>query len=187
MFDNFNLEGCKLLRDAEKERKELKHPYVGSEHLLLSILKNSKDVSNIFKLHGVSYESFKSELIKVVGKASNEQNINLYTPLLKRIIANSLEDANENNHGEVLPNHYVLALLEEGEGIAFRLLLGMNINIDKLHKDLIKNHVSDKLYLNEIGVNLNESIDVNEKILNREKEINNIIEILLRKKKIIQY
>ena len=183
MFNNFNLEGCKLLQDAEKERKNLRHPYVGSEHLLLSILKNSKEVSNIFKLHNISYASFKSELVKVVGKASEVQKINLYTPLLKRIIANSIEDATENNNGEVLPNHYVLSILEEGEGIAFRLLLGMDVNIDKLHKDLIKANVNEKLYLNEIGVDLNSIVNTNEQILNRDEEIDNIIEILIRKKK----
>lgn len=183
MFNNFGLEGCKILKDAEKERKELKHPYVGSEHLLLSILKNSKEVSDIFKLHNITYENFKIELVKVVGKAKNEQDINLYTPLLKRVIACSIEDAMENNKGKVMPNHYILALFEESEGIAFRMLLGMGVNIEMLHKDLKTAQNNEKMYLTEIGINLNENIALDEVVLKREEQINQIIEVLLRKKK----
>ena len=183
MFNNFDLEGCKILKDAEKERKELKHPYVGSEHLLLSILRNSKEISNIFKSYDVTYNSFKNELIKVIGKVKHEQEINLYTPLLKRIIASSIEHASENNRGKVLPNHYILALLEESEGIAFRMLLGMGVNIDKLHKDLKNIQANEQLYLDEIGINLNESVNLDESILKRDDKINQIIEILIRKKK----
>ena len=183
MFNNFDLDGCKILKDAEKERQELCHPYVGSEHLLLSILKNSKDIREIFKLYAVTYEIFKIELIKVIGRAKKEEGINLYTPLLKRIIANAIEDANENNKGKVLPFHYIIALLEESEGIAFRMLLSLNVNVEKLHKSVKNIQVSEKLSINEIGINLNDNVNLNDSVLKRENELNQIIEVLIRRKK----
>lgn len=182
MFDNFELDGCKLLKEAERERYQLRHPYVGSEHLLLGILKNSSEVSSLFEKHQITYEIFKTELIKIVGKSTKICELNLYTPLLKRIIAGALEDAKENNDGKVLPKHYILSMLEEGEGIALRMLLSLNVNLDKLHNDLKKNSLGAK-DLNKIGTNLNECVDKTEKIIGRDKEINQIIEVLIRKNK----
>ncbi len=183
MFNNFNFEGCKLLKDAEKERENLKHPYVGSEHLLLSLLKNCDDIKNIFLKHGLSYNKFKSELIKIVGSSNKNLEINLYTPLLKRIIANALVDATENNNGKILPVHYILAMLEEAEGIAFRMLISMNIDIDLLHKDFTTSNKKVISCLKEIGINLNDSVNLKESILCRDEQIQQIIEIILRKKK----
>ena len=56
-----------------------------------------------------------------------------FLDLRKKIIENSLLDAKDNNNGEVTPFHLFSALLEEGEGIAVRILVGMNINIDELY------------------------------------------------------
>lgn len=183
MFNNFNLDGCKILKDAEKERKSLKHPYVGSEHLLLSLLKNSTEIRDLFLKHEISYNNFKSELIKIVGSSKKDIDINLYTPLLKRIIANAIEDATETNNGEVLPLHYILAMLEEAEGIAFRMLISMNVDIDALHKDLTKSSKKVNSCLKEIGINLNDTVCLDESILGRNDQIKQMSEIILRKKK----
>ena len=61
MFVNFSEEVRHILKNAEKERDDLNHPYVGSEHLFLSILKNSK-LKDILKKHKVTYDKFKEEV-----------------------------------------------------------------------------------------------------------------------------
>ena len=86
MFHNFGFEVSTILEMAEKEREELRHPYVGSEHLLLAILKNDSEVSSKLQSAGLTYHKFKSELVSVVGNATKLQELILYTPLLKRIL-----------------------------------------------------------------------------------------------------
>ena len=93
MFHNFGFAISNLLEEAEKERENLKHPYVGSEHLLLAILKKNSDLSIQLEDLGLTYQKFKKELISVVGCSSRFQEIILYTPLLKRILELYIEDA----------------------------------------------------------------------------------------------
>ena len=186
MFNNFGFIGSKLLKFAEEERKELSHPYVGSEHLLLAILKEESKTKEILEDAGLTYKKFRQELIDIVGIPKKNIEINLYTPLLKRILSNALSDAKENNKGIVTESHLLIAMLDEGEGIAIRIMIGMNINLDDLYDELkvkpqdIKN---EKLEILNVGRVLNDKIDEFEEVIGREKEINEVIEVLLRKKK----
>ncbi|MBQ7030770.1 MAG: ATP-dependent Clp protease ATP-binding subunit [Bacilli bacterium] len=185
MFNNFGVHIAGILKKAEEERYELRHPYVGTEHLLLSILNNDEEIANYLKDYGLTYDKFRKELNIIVGNASNSSELNLYTPLLKRVINNALDNAKENNNGIVTAKHLILSILEEGEGIAIRLLITMGIDIDNIYENLNKNNKlnTKKLELYETGILLNESIDYEECVVGRDKEIDLIIETLLRKKK----
>ena len=112
--------------------------------------------------------------------------INLYTPLLKRIISNALEDAKENNRGEVTASHLLLAMLDEGEGIAIRIMIGLDIDIDSLYDELkVKPNeiLNSKLEIMNVGEVLNDKASNFDKVIGRDKEIDSLIEVLLRKKK----
>ncbi len=186
MFNNFGFIGSKLLKDAEEERKVLSHPYVGSEHLLLAILKNDSNTKEILEDFGLTYKRFRNELIDIVGIPKKNIEVNLYTPLLKRILANALSDAKENNKGVVTESHMLIAMLDEGEGIAIRIMIGMNINLDDLYDELKvkpQDIKTEKLEILNIGQVLNDKVDEFDEVIGREKEINSIIEVLLRKKK----
>ncbi len=184
MFDKYSLEISKIFKCAEEEMLSLHHPYVGSEHLLLSLLKNSTTISNIAKKYDLTYESFRKELILVVGSSSKKSTYILYTPLLKRIINLSLDEANEKKE-ELNALHLLKALLEEGEGIAIRLLYGMDINLEKLYDELKDNTKKNnkKLEILNIGKDLMDSTDMDEQVIGRDKEISLIIETLIRKNK----
>ena len=95
MYNNFNYEISKIFKNAENEMLDLKHPYVGSEHLLLSLLNNNDNLSKLLADNNITYKKFKAELTKVVGSASKKSEIVLYTPLLKRIIETALNEAKE--------------------------------------------------------------------------------------------
>lgn len=185
MFNNFGVHISNIFRASEKERIELHHPYVGTEHLLLAILSNDEEMANFLKDYKLTYEIFKKELNIVVGNATNINEINLYTPLLKRVINNALENAKENNNGMVTVKHLLLSILEEGEGIAIRLLVGMGIDIDEIYENLNKNNkLTNKKYeIFETGIVLNDTVDFEENVIGRDREIDLIIETLLRKKK----
>lgn len=186
MFNNFGFISSSILKEAEKERYKLSHPYVGSEHLLLAILKSDNELKTKLSEYNLTYKRFRDELIKVVGIPKKNIDVNLYTPLLKRVISTALSDAKENNEGKVTPTHLLLAMLDEGEGIAIRIMIGLNINLDDLYDELkIKPSTipSNKLELYNVGTNLNDKVDSFEPVIGRDTEINNLIEILLRKKK----
>ena len=183
MKNDFEMEVKKILKQAEKEMLELNHPYVGSEHMLLAVLKSNSNVTSILNNYGLFYDNFKENLIKIVGKSRIRSEVALYTPLLKRIISNSLDDAKERNT-KVKTEYLILEMIEEGEGVGIRILLNMNISLDDLYESLNKplKEYNNDLYLYNIGKILNNNLP-DEKIFKREKEINNIIEILLRKNK----
>lgn len=183
MKNDFEMEVKKILKQSEKEMLELNHPYVGSEHMILAILKSNTNVKSILNSFGLYYDNFKENLIKIVGKSRIKSEVALYTPLLKRIISNSLDDAKERNT-KVKTEYLILEMIEEGEGVGIRILLNMNISLDDLYDTLNKplKEYNNDLYLYNIGKILNNNI-IEEKIYKREKEIECIIEILLRKNK----
>lgn len=186
MFENYGIKIAALFRKAEIFRKDLKHPYVGSEHLLLALLEEENEVSHKLKKYGLTFQNFYEELVRVVGMSHKDTDFNLYTPLLKRIIEGATNDAVDNNSGTVTEKHLFLAMLEEGEGIAIRIMLGLNIDLDAIYDDLkisLVQKVNQKLEIYEIGNNLNKSVDMDEKVIGRDEEIHAIIETLLRKKK----
>ena len=192
MFGNFTEEARIILTHAKKEMYELKHPYIGSEHLLLAILKGKNDISKKLLEYNLNYDKFKSEIIKVVGKGTKESEWFLYTPLLKRIIENAILDSKDNNSGNVTVEHLFSSMLEEGEGVAIRIMLGMNIDLEELYNEFSYKLVSKprgkknkKLLLEELGVDLTEKALKGEldPVIGRDKEIKRVLEILSRRTK----
>ncbi len=176
MNKSFNYEVNKILKNAETEMLELRHPYVGTEHLLLSLLKD-KNIGLICKKYALTYENFRMELINIVGSSSKKSEVILYTPLLKMVIDSALHKAIDDNQ-ELSARYLMEALITSDDGIALRILMGMNIDLEALYKDLSMKVASS---LMEIGVDL--STKDNNMLIGREKEINSLIEILLRKNK----
>ena len=128
MFGNFTEEARNIIVVAKEEMTKLKHPYVGSEHLLLAILKTNNEVGERLKKHHISYDKVLNEIKKIIGVGNKESNWFLYTPILRRIIENSIIDSKEQNQ-DVTINHLFLNFLEEGEGIGIRILLSLNVDI----------------------------------------------------------
>ena len=135
MFVNFSEEVRHILKQAEKERADLNHPYVGSEHLLLSLLKNSR-LKEVFEKRGLTYNKFKNKLIDIVGIGTKKSEFILYTPLLKRILENSIIEAREDNNKNVTPEILVISILDSEDGVANSILKNLKINIDKLYYDI---------------------------------------------------
>ncbi|MEG0576787.1 MAG: ATP-dependent Clp protease ATP-binding subunit [Bacilli bacterium] len=188
MFGNFTEESRSLIVNAKKEMQELKHPYVGSEHLLLSFLRTNKEISKKLEQYGVNYEKVLSQIKKIIGTGLNETELFLYTPLLRRIIENSVMDSKDNNR-EVVPNDLFINFLEEGEGVGIRILMGLDVDIDKIYLDIRDKKTckskNKKQILKEIGIDLTDKAEKKEldPVFGRDEEINRIIEILVRRKK----
>lgn len=187
MFGKFSEESRKALTIAKEEMNNLKHPFVGSEHLLLGILSLKNDLTKKLKKYNLTYKSFKDELIKIVGTGKENNNWYLYTPLLKRILERVVIDSKETNE-EITITNLFLSILNEGEGVAYRLLLGMNIDVEKIYCDIstnVKRKRTKKLLIEEIGVDLNKEVKKNniDPVYGRDNETNRLIEVLSRRTK----
>jgi len=192
MFLNFNEDVRKCLINSKLEMSKLKHAYIGTEHLILSILSNENlQATKIFNKYNINYTNFKNRLLKTMGEGTEEKKYYLYTPLLKRIIEEAMIKAKDNNSQTVTVEYLISSLLEEGEGVAFRIMLSMKINIEKLSSEFINNNIRKKLFhkkkltIEEYGYNMNEKAQNQEldPVIGREEEINRIIEILCRRTK----
>ena len=191
MFGNFTEEARKILVMAKKEMTSLKHPYVGSEHLLLAILKKDNSVSQKLKSYDLDYDKVREEIINIIGIGKKESEWFLYTPLLKRVIENAIIDS-KNNNGEVKIEHLFASLLEEGEGVAIRIMLSMDIDLDELYNDFViqlstpkKKKNKKKLLLEELGIDLTKKALEGklDPVIGRETEIKRILEVLSRRTK----
>ena len=191
MFSRFTEDAQKILIMAKCEMQGLKHPYVSSEHLLLSILHYSKpDFISFLSTYGLTYSSFKKKLVDVIGEGSKESEWFLYTPLLKKIIENAILDSKDEND-DVTVERLFLSLLEEGEGVANRIMMNMDIDIDLLYdkfsSQIVKNngHGNTKLYIDDFAVDFTDKAKNGEfdPVIGRDEQIRQIIEVLLRRKK----
>lgn len=181
MYNNYSLEVKRIFKDAEKIAIDLNHPYIGTEHLLLSLINNDDKIKKTLLKYDLSYDDFLDELLLVVGTSENKKCTCIYTPLLKRVIKTA-DEISKNKMME--PMHLLEAILEEGEGIAIRIIISMGIDIDKLYDEIKKKHKkgNTKLELYNIGKDMLE-INSDDILVGREKELNLIIETLLRKNK----
>ena len=189
MFVNFSEEVRHILKQAQREKEELNHPYIGSEHLFLSVLKESKLIP-FFKKYGLNYNKFKNKLISLVGIGSKASYYTLYTPLLKRALENSVIEAREEKNKNVTIEMIVLSILDEADGVASTILNALNININKIYielknKKVIKGLKRKKLMLEEIGTDITKLAKEKklDPVIGRNIEIQKTIEILLRRKK----
>lgn len=174
MKNCYNSETNKILKIAEKEMLSCHHPYVGTEHLLLSLLKN-KNISKICYKYNLNYYNYKKNLLNIIGSATKESKYILYTPLLKLVINKARENSDKDN--KELDEYYLLSsLLSYKDGIGYSIVNNMGIDLDSLTLELNNQGV-----LSEFGTVLND--DITDKIYLRDKEITNIMEVLLRKNK----
>ena len=192
MFGNFSEEAQNILVKAKLEMLELKHPYIGTEHLVLSMLNHSEKIKEKLSSYHLDYETFKKEIIKVLGIGEKDDSLFLYTPLLKKVINSAILDSKDNNDGLVTTEHLFSSLLEEGEGVAIRIFLSMGIDINAMYEEFATSLIKKakpkknrKLLIEELGINLNEKVmsNLTDPVIDREKEIERILEILCRRTK----
>ena len=170
----FNKDVCMILKSAEGEMLNLRHPYVGTEHLLLALLKRDR-VKKICYKFNLTYSGFRDELVRLIGQASKKSEVILYTPLLKLVIDNAYNKSYD-EHKEMDELYLLSSLFGESDGIALRVAYNMGVDTDALVKELDKPKI-----LSSIGMCLTDKeID---KIYLRDKELDEVMEILLRKGK----
>ncbi|MEO5715269.1 MAG: ATP-dependent Clp protease ATP-binding subunit [Luteolibacter sp.] len=139
-MNNFTPRAQQVLALARKEADRFNHSYVGTEHLLLGLIKLGQGVAvNVLERMGLELEAVRMEVEKEVGSGPPQKaagNIP-YTPRVKKVLALANKEAKALNHSYVGTEHLLLGLLREGEGVAARVLKRLDVDIQRTRNEIL--------------------------------------------------
>jgi len=140
-MNNFTPRAQQVLALARKEADRFNHNYVGTEHLLLGLIKLGQGVAvNVLQKMGLDLETVRMEVEKQVGSGPETKMVGNvpYTPRVKKVLALAGKEAKALNHSYVGTEHILLGLLREGEGVAARVLKSLEVDIERTRNEILK-------------------------------------------------
>ena len=141
IFDRFTERAKKVLGLARKEAQELNHDYIGTEHLLLGLIREGGGVAaNVLRNLGVDIQRIREEISRYVqpGPAMKVMGKLPFTPRVKKVLELSLEEAIELGHNYVGTEHLLLGLIRENDGVAAHVLLDMGLRLDEVREAVLE-------------------------------------------------
>jgi ATP-dependent Clp protease ATP-binding subunit ClpC len=150
MFDKFTNRAKQVIKLAKKEAQRLNHNYLGTEHVLLGLLKLGQGIAvNVLRNMTIDYEIVRQEVERLVGFGPE---IQLYgdpalTGKVKKVIEYANEEATALNHNYVGTEHLLLGLLRQADGVAAQVLENLNVNLKEVRKEVLKELESFNLQL----------------------------------------
>ena len=140
-MNNFTPRAQQVLALARKEADRFNHNFVGTEHLLLGLIKLGQGVAvNVLQRMGLDLENVRQEVEKEVrggGEGKVSGNIP-YTPRVKKVLSLAAKEAKALNHTYVGTEHILLGLLREGDGVAAKVLKNLDIDIEQCRQEILK-------------------------------------------------
>ena len=140
-MNNFTPRAQQVLALARKEADRFNHNYVGTEHILLGLIKLGQGVAvNVLQKMGLDLETVRMEVEKQVGTGPDTKvtgNIP-YTPRVKKVLALASKEAKALHHSYVGTEHILLGLLREGDGVAARVLKSLEVDIERARQEVLK-------------------------------------------------
>src|SRR3569832_1757968 len=140
-MNNFTPRAQQVLALARKEADRFNHNFVGTEHLLLGLIKLGQGVAvNVLQKLGLDLETVRMEVEKQVGTGPDQKMIgNIpYTPRVKKVLTHAAKEAKNLNHTYVGTEHILLGLLREGDGVAARVLKNLDVDIEQTRQEILK-------------------------------------------------
>ncbi|RKD26409.1 ATP-dependent Clp protease ATP-binding subunit ClpC [Caminicella sporogenes DSM 14501] len=204
MFNKFTESAQRAIGLAQEEAQKFKHNYVGTEHLLLGLIRENEGIAAKALINlGVDENKVRKIIQEMIGVGYEETTLVGITPRVKRIFEISFAEARRLNHNYVGTEHLLLALIREGEGVAAKILLDMGIDFNKVYEEVLNllgskyqgsenprhTKVSSKgkntPTLNKYGRDLTEMAEEGklDPVIGREKEIERVIQVLSRRTK----
>src|SRR5512136_1668569 len=138
---SFTPRAQQVLALARREADRFHHNFVGTEHLLLGLIKLGQGVAvNVLQKLGLDLESVRMEVEKQVGTGPDQKMLgNIpYTPRVKKVLVLAAKEARALNHTYVGTEHILLGLLREGDGVAARVLKNLDVDIEQTRQEILK-------------------------------------------------
>ncbi|MCC5024694.1 MAG: ATP-dependent Clp protease ATP-binding subunit [Candidatus Synoicihabitans palmerolidicus] len=140
-MNNFTPRAQQVIALARKEADRFNHNYVGTEHILLGLIKLGQGVAvSVLQKMGLDLETVRGAVEKQVGTGTESkiQGSIPYTPRVKKVLALAGKEAKALNHSYVGTEHILLGLLREGEGVAARVLKSLDIDIERTRNEILR-------------------------------------------------
>lgn len=199
-FGRFTERAQKALLYAQEEARNMGHNYVGTEHLLLGLLREKDGAAaKVLTDMGLDLDKMRNYIVQLVGKGNYNFNEGFgYTPRTKRVMELSFYEARNLGHNYVGTEHLLLALVREGEGVAARILKDANIDFEKIRGQIMQmvqeeggesqstpRGKSNTPNLDQFGTDLTELAREGklDPVIGRDKEIERVVQILSRRTK----
>ncbi|MBD8033582.1 MULTISPECIES: ATP-dependent Clp protease ATP-binding subunit [Solibacillus] len=202
MFNRFTQRAQKVLQLAQEEAIRLKHKEIGTEHILLGLIREGGGIAaKALEAINISPQMIETGIEELVGKGTEEVGpIVHYTPRAKKVIELSLDESRKLGHAYVGTEHILLALIREGEGVAARVLANTGVSINKARQQVllllgnndantsgtsnmaqtVNTPTLDSLARDLTAVAREGSLDP---VIGRSKEITRVVEVLSRRTK----
>lgn len=202
MFKRYTEKAKKAIMIAQEEAVNLNHDYIGTEHILIGLLKEEEGVaSQVLKQLGVHVDKVEEEVERLVGKGEYQQVGEItFTPRAKKVLELASQEASQLKNSYIGTEHILLGLIKEGSGVAVRILTDLGINLDNVYSEIMKVLVDSGAQgfpsapgkrttktpaLDEYGRDLIKLAqeDKLDPVIGRDMEIQRVIQILSRRKK----
>jgi len=187
---------------AQEEAINLNHDYIGTEHILIGLIKEEEGVaSQVLRQLGVNIDKVVEEVERLVGKGEYQQVGEIaFTPRAKKVLELASQEASQLKNNYIDTEHILLGLIKEGSGVAVRILTDLGINLDNVYSEIMKvlmegeaqgfpsasgKRTTKTPALDEFGRDLIKLAqeDKLDPVIGRSTEIQRVIQILSRRKK----
>src|SRR5438046_1840392 len=140
MFERFTERARQVVVLAQEEARTLKHNYIGTEHILLGLLREEEGLAaRVLESLDITVERVRSQVVRIVGSGEEVTAGHIpFTPRAKKILELSLREALSLGHNYVGTEHILLGLVRENEGVATRVLLSRDVTADKVRDWVIR-------------------------------------------------
>ena len=204
MFERFTERARHVIVLAQEEARVLRHNYIGTEHLLLGLLREVDGVAaRVLGTLEVSLEGVRGEITRIVGEGEHEAQGQIpFTPRAKKVLELALREALSLGHNYIGTEHILLGLVRESEGVAARILTDLEVDADRVRREVMrvlagpakrqprgaaaegKESKSSKV-LDQFGRNLTKYAEEGklDPVIGRETEIERVMQILSRRTK----
>jgi ATP-dependent Clp protease ATP-binding subunit ClpC len=199
-FEKFSERARRALTFAQEEAQRFNHNYIGTEHILLGLVRESEGVAaKVLTNLGVDLNKVRAAVEFIIGRGGKSSSTELgLTPRAKRVIELAVDEARHLNHNYVGTEHLLLGLLREGEGVAGGVLESLGVNLERaraetthtLNQSAIQAHPGARSStrtptLDQLGLDLTAMSRAGklDPVIGRHKEIQRVIQILTRRTK----
>ena len=200
LFGRLTERAQKVLAYAQEEAISLKHSSIGTEHLLLGLVKEKEGIAaKVLSSFNISEDNVRDEVFNLINEGEDGTGSIHYTPRAKKVIELSMDEARKLHHNFVGTEHLLLGLIRESEGVAARVLTNLDLNITKARASVIKmlgnpetlqskegqKKDNNTPTLDSLARDLTEIAreDRLDPVIGRSKEITRVIEVLSRRTK----